>query len=203
MSEGSQAGRIAAGVVAAIVLAALLVWLQPLWLESGSREAGRDGRKDGLSEAEPAASRADRDAGISDRAFAVVPDTRTSPARERAPAPRVGIEERGRLRVFPEELQEGEVLALGLALPDEVRGHEPVVARVIGLSGRVLDVEALPVEGTDAGLRLEIDPEWLEPGKYMVQVPTTEKQPMAVRRYVLEVQQEEAPPTEVDGAGSP
>ena len=102
-------------------------------------------------------------------------------------APAVGIPDKGRITVAAEDLREGEVLALGLALPDEVRGDGVHEVRVIDVSGRVLDVEGHPVDGAGTGLRIEIDPGWLRPGRYMISVQTADPHPLASRRYVLEV----------------
>ena len=43
-------------------------------------------------------------------------------------------------------------------------------------------------QASGSGLRLELEPEWLRPGRYMIQVTTAEKTPLHLRRYVIEVQ---------------
>jgi hypothetical protein len=93
--------------------------------------------------------------------------------------------------VTREALREGDVLALGLDLPDEMRGTGPRPLKVVDVKGRVLEGLAFPVDGAGSGLRLEIDPDWLRPSRYLIQVETAGPSPLAVRRYVLEVREPE------------
>ena len=52
----------------------------------------------------------------------------------------------------------------------------------------MLEIEAQPVDGSGSGLRLELEPAWLTPGRYMIQMEIAAGQsPLGVRRYVLEV----------------
>ena len=75
-----------------------------------------------------------------------------------------------------------------MALTDEARGSEPLSVRVVSLDGRRIETTAAPAAGSGSGLRLELEPEWLRPGRYMIEVTTAEKIPLHLRRYVLEVQ---------------
>jgi hypothetical protein len=102
-------------------------------------------------------------------------------------APDVRIADGGRLSIDADSLREGEVLAIGLGLADEARGEEPVTVRIVSVDGRHRETTAAPARGSGSGLRLEIDPEWLTPGRYMIEVSTAEKTHFPVRRYVLEV----------------
>jgi hypothetical protein len=104
-----------------------------------------------------------------------------------APAPAQRIPEHGRLAVELGSLREGGVFALGLEMPDAARGNGERPVKVIDVEGRVFETTAAAVEGSDTGLRIEIDPGWLRPGRYMIQVATAEQHPLAIRRYVLEV----------------
>lgn len=107
------------------------------------------------------------------------------PPGARVPAQRIA--EHGRLAVELSALRDGEVLALGLEMPDDARGRGVRPVKVVDVEGRVLETTAAAADGPGTGLRLEIDPDWLRPGRYMIQVETAEKQPLALRRYVLEV----------------
>ena len=104
------------------------------------------------------------------------------------PAPALRIAESGRISIDAASLRDGEVLALGLALADEARGSEPLSVRVVSIDGRRIETTAAPAAGSGSGLRLELEPEWLRPGRYMIEVTTAEKIPLHLRRYVLEVQ---------------
>ena len=55
------------------------------------------------------------------------------------------------------------------------------------MDGRRIETHAAPIAGSGNGLRLELDPEWLTPGRYMIEVRTVEKSHFPLRRYVLEV----------------
>jgi len=95
--------------------------------------------------------------------------------------------ENGRLSIERSALRDGEVMAIGLSMPDESRGDGPRPVKVVDVSGRLYETDAFAIDGAGSGLRLEIDPEWLVPGRYMIQVQTAEQRPLALRRYVLEV----------------
>jgi hypothetical protein len=115
------------------------------------------------------------------------PVTAAAPQPVRATSPR--IPENGRLRASLEDLREGDVLALELEMPDEARGEGPRQVRVVDVERqRMLETTGAPVSGAETGLRIEIDPGWLQPGSYLIQVKTAEKRPLALRRYVLELQ---------------
>ncbi len=121
---------------------------------------------------------------------AVAPsDTPGAPSDEPPgpPAPALRIAESGRISIDAASLREGEVLALGLGLSDEARGSEPLPVRVVSLDGRRIETSAAPAAGSGSGLRLELEPAWLAPGRYMIEVTTAEKIPLHLRRYVLEV----------------
>jgi hypothetical protein len=102
-------------------------------------------------------------------------------------APANRITEGGRLSIDATSLRDGDVLALGLGLPEEAQGEEPLSVRIVSVDGRRLETTAVPAAGSESGLRLEIDPKWLAPGSYMIEVRTAEKTHFPIRRYVLEV----------------
>jgi hypothetical protein len=115
------------------------------------------------------------------------PVTATDPRPARATSQR--ISENGRLSVSLADLREGDVLALDLEMPDEARGYGPRQVRVVDVERqRLLETTGASVSGAETGLRIEIDPGWLQPGRYLIEVETAEKRPLALRRYVLELQ---------------
>jgi hypothetical protein len=59
--------------------------------------------------------------------------------------------------------------------------------QIIGVDGRKIEIQANPLPGQGAGLELAVDVDWLKRGRYLVQVRTKEKTPLALRRFVLEV----------------
>lgn len=90
-------------------------------------------------------------------------------------------------RVAVDALPSGSPLALVLELEDEARGDGSRDVRLVSEDGRKLVLSASPLAGRDAGLRLEIDPDFLAPGRYLIEVQTTDPHPLHLRRYVLEV----------------
>lgn len=118
---------------------------------------------------------------------AAPPVQATAAGPRSVPVPAQRIAENGRLSVPLEALRDGDVLALGLEMPDDARGEGARPVKVVDVEGRVLETTASAAAGPGTGLRLEIDPSWLRPGRYMIQVATAEQHPLALRRYVLEV----------------
>jgi len=108
------------------------------------------------------------------------------PAPAARPTPR-RISSSGRLSTTRAALRDGDALVLILEMDDEARGAGPRPAKLVHVGGRVLETTATPLPGTNSGVRLEIDPAWLGPGHYLIQVETAERRPLALRRYFLEV----------------
>ena len=98
------------------------------------------------------------------------------------------IEEHGRLKIDADSLPESGEVTVTLAMPNDVRGTGPIPVQIIGVDGRKIEIEANPLPGQNAGLELAVDVDWLKRGRYMVQVRTKEKTPLALRRFVLEVE---------------
>ena len=97
------------------------------------------------------------------------------------------IAESGRLSLEADALAGLETLALAFDLPDQARGSEPRPVVIASEDGRSLTTTAAILPGSGTGVYLEIDPRWLEPGRYMVSVSTAEPSHFPVRRYVLEI----------------
>jgi hypothetical protein len=109
------------------------------------------------------------------------------PVLDRTRVPEHRMSENGRLQVKLAALRDGDAFALGLDMPDEARGDEDRPVKVVDVEGRLFETTAAIPHGSGTGLRLEIDPDWLRPGTYMIEVATAEKSPLSLRRYVLEV----------------
>jgi hypothetical protein len=90
------------------------------------------------------------------------------------------------LEVDATKLVPGEPLAVRLVLGEPSRTAEPLVGHIYAADGRVLELEG--VLGDDRlDARVEIDSSFLTPGRYLVDVKTTEATHFPIRRYVLDV----------------
>jgi hypothetical protein len=167
--SGSEGGaRWVVGAAAGLAAAGLFTWW--LW-EPGPAGFGRDG------------------GGASSGATtSPVPDAPADAARSGAALPSLPrIASGGRLSLAAGELPDSRPLALSLELEDDARiasGHE---VRMVSEDGRRIELTATPQPGPGSGLRLEIQPDFLEPGRYMIQIETAETHPLGIRRYVLEI----------------
>jgi hypothetical protein len=124
------------------------------------------------------------------------PGEPTSPPADLRPdfRPDFRIEEGGRLSLDAHSMPVSGVVRFGLALDREAvgAGQDPLPAVVVSADdGRRLELAAIPVAGSQSGVRLDLDAAWLEPGQYMIQLRTAEKVALPLRRYVIEVH---APP---------
>ncbi|MDJ0852395.1 MAG: hypothetical protein QNK04_28830 [Myxococcota bacterium] len=78
-------------------------------------------------------------------------------------------------------------LVLQLELGEPSRDLEPRPVRIIGPDGRLFHTHG-PVDESDRlSARIEVDSEWLTPGRYIVEVKTTERTHFPLRRYALEI----------------
>ncbi len=78
-------------------------------------------------------------------------------------------------------------LTLDLALVEPSRTAEPLAAQLRDMNGRVLDLPAAVAVDGRMSARIEIEPDWLSPGSYLVELRTTERSHFPIRRYPLEV----------------
>lgn len=103
--------------------------------------------------------------------------------------PNVTVQSKGRTRVTLEQLREGGTLVLGLAMPDDARGEGGVSGTIVSVEREESrPLEGTPIAGADTGVRVQIDPDWMQPGLYMIQVKTHDGSHLPIRRYVLEVE---------------
>jgi hypothetical protein len=97
------------------------------------------------------------------------------------------IAERGRIAISSATFEPGVPVALDLDLPDDVRGVDARPVRIAAVDGRLLRTTASLLAEPGSGVRLELEPDWLLPGRYLIEVTTAEKVHFPTRRYVLEV----------------
>lgn len=86
-----------------------------------------------------------------------------------------------------DELRAGEPLVVSLRLPEPLSDDAPLPGRVLGEDGRVLELAGRVRQGDRRTASVEIDPAWLAPGRYIVELETSEHSHFPVRRFVLEV----------------
>jgi hypothetical protein len=78
-------------------------------------------------------------------------------------------------------------LVLDLVLGEPDRSEEPSPVRLVAPDGRVLHTQAR-IGGEDwLEARIEVDPEWLTPGRYIIEIKTRERTHLPLRRYALEI----------------
>ena len=83
-------------------------------------------------------------------------------------------------------LEAGRPLVLRLDLGEPSRTDQPRPVRLYGPDGSVREDQGALGEGRTSA-RYEIDPAWLAPGRYVIEVKTTERSHFPLRRYALEV----------------
>jgi hypothetical protein len=91
------------------------------------------------------------------------------------------------LEISSASLPASGVVTLNLALVEPSASSDPLRVRILDVSGRQLQAMA-EVRGPDrmiASVALEV--EWLSPGSYLIELQTTERTHMPLRRYSLEI----------------
>jgi hypothetical protein len=131
------------------------------------------------------------------RGPAPAPTPRAAPAQApSAPTPAPQPATSDELRVASGEtvaieastLQPGRPVVLHLVLGEPSRTDEPRPVRILDAEDGTRNLEAKAVlEDGRSEARFEIDPAFLHPGRYIVEVKTTEAAVLPLRRYVLEV----------------
>jgi len=182
--SGSRTALITAAAAAGLAA----VFLLALWL-------GRSAGEGDAPAAEPTAERASPAATASAPPAAPAARTGTSDTSETAPTQPVDINS-GELRlasgqevlITASSLPSGDPLVLHLDAPAEALQRETHAVRIIAADGRVLETTAIPASDTHQSARLEIDAGWLTPpGRYVVEIKTSERTPIPLRRYAIEV----------------
>jgi len=133
----------------------------------------------------------------SDRWRRPAPDTSAAaaPAAVAPESPRAALPDAsGELRIASNQtiqidaasLVPGRPVVLRLVLAEPSRSEDPRPVRVVSTDSRVFEGQGILGEGlSDA--RFEIDPAFLVPGRYIVEVKMTEQSHFPLRRYALEV----------------
>lgn len=123
---------------------------------------------------------------------AAPPPPTPEPTREPAPNPRVAsgpgphaIDSGATLVVDLAALGDVPRVALALRMPPEAIGDEPPPVRVVAPDGRLLHGQGTLGEPDSVGFAL--DPTWLRPGRYLIEVKTAERSHFPLRRYAVEV----------------
>ena len=134
----------------------------------------------------------------SDRWRRPAPDTSAAaaPAAVAPAPPRAALpDESGELRIASNQtiqidaasLVPGRPVVLRLVLGEPSRSEDPRPVRVVSADSRVFEGQGILGEGR-ADARFEIDSAFLlVPGRYIVEVKTTEQSHFPLRRYALEV----------------
>jgi hypothetical protein len=165
MADSNRGGARGVWIAAVLVLLGAGIWIS--MSDSSESPEARTAPHSGAGQAAPEAS-------ATPRAVPSIPSLRIATG--------------GRLSLVLADHPEGEPLALALDLPDEARGDGEHTARIVSVDGRRLDASASPLPGSGSGVRLEIEPGFLAPGRYMIEVDSAEAHPLRIVRYVLEVQ---------------
>src|SRR5262245_25244563 len=90
------------------------------------------------------------------------------------------------IEIDSKSLEPGRPVAVRLDLAVPSRTDEPRPVRLLGPDGVVREGQGALGEGR-ASARYEIDAAWLRPGRYVIEVSTTEQSHFPIRRYALEV----------------
>lgn len=136
---------------------------------------------------------------ILDTERALPPESAPPPAAE--PAPSSGVAAAAPAASGPLAVGSGQTLTLSatslpaarplaveLRLPEPSADADPRPVRVYAPDGRQLEIQAPLADSERRGVRVEIPAAWLAPGRYVVEVETTERSHFPLRRYVLQVE---------------
>jgi hypothetical protein len=157
-----QARRLAATLLGAALGVALALWL---W--NGDGGPGPAGPDPGQTESEPPGP----------------PPARVVDAPQAA---EIAIASGGTIEIDSRSLEPGRPVVVRLDLGVPSTTDEPRPVRLIGPGGFVRHGEGALGEGRGSA-RYEIDPAWLTPGRYVIEVKTTELSHFPLRRYAVEV----------------
>jgi len=106
--------------------------------------------------------------------------------RSPQPAP-LPIQPSGQLELARSALPRSGLIPISFALGEPCADANPLPVLLFSMSDR----REIKVEGRLDSVRttttIEVDPSWLLPGAYLVQIQTTARSPLPLRRYVIVV----------------
>jgi len=91
------------------------------------------------------------------------------------------------LEIARASLSSDEPVVVNLLLPEPSRASEPLAVRVVAFDGRTLETRGALHEADRRSARFELQADWLSPGRYIIEMKTTERTHFPLRRYALEV----------------
>ena len=105
----------------------------------------------------------------------------------RSTLPTAPIEPFGQLELDHRDLPKTGALAIGLALAEPSADANPLPAQVFSMSDRRKLEMGARLDPTLTVATIEIESGWLVPDTYLVQLRTTERSVLPLRRYVIVV----------------
>ena len=162
-------GVVAAGAIAVAVAVGLRVCWSPVSPETASPEAREEGLPRGLAASDPPAPR---------ESAAELPEPNLDGLVLRSGAT---------LEIAQASLPRDEPVVVNLLLPEPSRTSEPLAVRVLAFDGRTLETRGALHEADRRSARFELQADWLSPGRYIIEMKTTERTHFPLRRYALEV----------------
>ena len=92
------------------------------------------------------------------------------------------------MSVAVQDLPTERPLALNLLLPAASPSADALPARIVAMDGsRELKLPDAVVANDRGKVQLQIESGWLSPGRYRIEIKTTEPSHLALRRYLLEI----------------
>ena len=148
-------------------LAVAVIGVLALWLFGREAEHGGAGPGSGEAESE-------------------VPGPPPARAVDAPQAGEIAIASGGTIEIDSKSLEPGRPVVVRLELGVPSTTEEPRPVRLLGPGGFVREGQGVLGEGRTSA-RYEIDAAWLAPGRYVIEVKTTEQSHFPLRRYALEV----------------
>jgi hypothetical protein len=124
---------------------------------------------------------------------AALPERATNPVAQppaappAAPDPAQPVDPSTTIQLSRDKFPESGPVSVSLRLHEPSADATPRPVRIVSVRDqRVLETEGR-LDDARSAATIEVDPEWLQPGPYLVEVKTTESSPLPLRRYVIVV----------------